>query len=102
MLGVQASNDLVEIDKRNMGEPNRIEGLMDVVERDLEVSNRMLSFEKVVSTAQFRKTRGKQKRWILQAGYSFFRRTGGFWTNISRTAPGFSHSCADPYPAHLL
>lgn len=37
MLGRQASNDLVEIDKRNMGEPNRIEGLMDDVERNLEV-----------------------------------------------------------------
>ena len=35
----QASNDLVEIEKRNMGEPNRIEGCMELVETNLEVSN---------------------------------------------------------------
>lgn len=34
----QASNDLEEIDKRNMGEPNRIEGCMELIETNLEVS----------------------------------------------------------------
>lgn len=34
----QASNDLVEIEKRNMGEPNRIENCMELVEANLEVN----------------------------------------------------------------
>lgn len=33
----KASNDLAEIDKRNMGEPNRIEESMELVETNLEV-----------------------------------------------------------------
>lgn len=32
-----------------MGEPNRIEGMMDVVERDLEVSQQRASFSKSVA-----------------------------------------------------
>eukprot|EP00903_Cladosiphon_okamuranus_P011458 g10792.t1 len=33
----EASNDLVEIDKRNMGEPNRIEDCMELIETNLEI-----------------------------------------------------------------
>lgn len=36
---IQVSNDLVEMDKRNMGEPNRIEDCMELIEANLEVSD---------------------------------------------------------------
>ena len=41
----QASNDLVEIDKRNMGEPNRIEDCMELIEANLEVRCRATRHE---------------------------------------------------------
>ena len=41
----QASSDLEEIDRRNKGEPNRIDAAMDIVERDLEAKRFPLDFE---------------------------------------------------------